>query len=134
MPNMRPESKYIAAADLRGQDQALVIERVQQEEVGNPKEWLWVVYFQRAKKGLVLNVTNQNSICDQHGDNSEAWIGRVITLYPTETTYESKMVPCVRIRAAILPQGMTTAGAAAPPIPAGPTVPDEAPLDDEIPF
>ena len=95
------EGKYIKASDLQGRDWPLTISGVQQEDVSGQNdaaEMKWVVYFQGGQKGLVLNVTNATTIADQHGDETNTWAGRQITLFPTQTDFGGKQVPCIRVR------------------------------------
>lgn len=119
MVDMTPASKYLSAADLRGQDARGVIAAVQQEEIGNPKESCWVVYFQNWAKAFVLNVTNTNLIIDQLGAESDNWPGHEVTLFPTTTDFGGKQVACIRVRPAVpaaqspLGQNQQTAGDAA---------------------
>jgi len=94
------EGKYLKAADLQGRDWPLTIAGIQQEDVsgqGEP-EMKWVVYFRGGQKGLVLNVTNATTIADQLGDETNAWMGRQVTLFPTQTDFQGKQVACIRIR------------------------------------
>ena len=92
-------SKYVSAPDLNGQSCVLTIDTVKQEGVGTPPEMLPVVYFQGTQKGLVLNVTNANTIALHHGDEMNNWDGKQIEIYPTTTTFAGKIVDCIRVRA-----------------------------------
>lgn len=91
-------SKYIAAADLSGQDVPVTINRVDFEDVGQEKERRPVLYFDGKSKGLVLNKTNSFTIGDIHGPEMDAWPGKPITLFPTQTDFQGKQVACIRIR------------------------------------
>ncbi|MGC4002851.1 MAG: hypothetical protein QM811_06855 [Pirellulales bacterium] len=92
-------SKYVAASDLRGQDVQVVIARVALEEVGmEAKEKKGVVHFQGMTKGMVLNRTNIKRIAKMYGGETNNWIGKTITLYPSETEMKGETVPCIRVR------------------------------------
>ena len=61
-----------------------------------------MLYFVGGKKALPLNVVNWDSVAAICGDDTDAWPGQTIELYPTVTSMGGKMVPCIRIRR---PQG-----------------------------
>ncbi len=108
-------SKYLKAQDLPGPT-PVTIDEVRLEVVGtdgeDPKP---VVYFQGAKKGLVLNVTNANTIVDICGSSeSEDWKGQKIVLYRTKTDFGGKRVDCIRIE--------------------DPATPPQEPGSDDVPF
>jgi len=111
---------FVKAADLGGQDRTVAVASVVMEDLGG--EHKPAVYFQGTDKGLVLNKTNAATITALYGSDTDAWIGKTITLYPTETDYQGKRVECIRIRSA-----MTA------PEPA-PAAQQEAPAADDIPF
>jgi hypothetical protein len=106
-------SKYIKHSDLKGQDVTVTIKCLVVEEVGMEGEKKPVLYFEGTDKGLVMNVTNANTIAAAYGRDTDAWKGKQITLYGTTTDFAGKPVDCVRVRP-----------------PASP----EMPLDDAIPF
>lgn len=73
---------------------------ISQEEVGQEQEEKYVVWFGELEKGLVLNKINADTISQIVGsDDSDAWIGKQIVLFQTETDYAGKRVPCIRVRA-----------------------------------
>jgi len=92
---------YVTAADLAGQDKTVTIASVAQEELtmqGGVKETQWIVSFAEAKKKLVLNKTNAKLIAAHHGDESDDWIGKQVTLYPTQCKFGRETVDCIRVR------------------------------------
>ncbi len=92
-------SNYISAADLEGQDRVVVIARiVASEEVGQKKEKRPILYFAGIQKGLVLNKTNGKRIAKLHSNDTDSWIGKAVTLYPSECDFGDETVPCVRVR------------------------------------
>src|SRR5689334_19103229 len=78
-------SKFVAASDLMGQDVNVVICRVQQEPVGADEEIRPTIYLEGYQKGMVLNRTNAKRIAGLYGQDTDNWIGRPVTLYPSET-------------------------------------------------
>ena len=54
------------------------ITSVAEEKVGEDQKW--VVRFNGEKRGLVLNVTNNNRLVGALGWDSDGWVGRRITL------------------------------------------------------
>jgi hypothetical protein len=94
-------SKFVAAGDLMGQDVSVVVSGVTIEEVGAEAEKRPVVHFQGMQKGMVLNRINAKRITAMYGPEVEAWVGRPITLYPSETEYGGDTVPCIRVRQAL---------------------------------
>ena len=80
-------SKYLKASDLDG-DEVFSMESVNQEELGDQAKP--VVYFKESEKGLVLNRTNANTIASQHGQDTEKWAGKRITLFATEVDFRGQ--------------------------------------------
>lgn len=102
MPKMSEmfQSKYLQAADAAGQSYTLTVARVVCEEVGtenNPEE-KWIVYFKEAKKGLVLNRTNANTLEFLYGSHSDMWVNKQIVLFTEMTSYRGKACLGVRMR------------------------------------
>lgn len=95
-------SKYLRTGDLPNKEIVnVVIDNLQVEDLmgnGNPSDKKPVLSFQGKSKGLVLNKTNANIVSDQYGDETDAWKGKPVGLYATETEFRGKMVPCVRIK------------------------------------
>jgi hypothetical protein len=96
-------SKYLRASDLDGDDLVVTIKSLEQETVGvgAQSDDKWVVYFKGQDKGLVLNKTNIGTIAKLHGEESDDWIGKQVTLYPTEVDFQGKQVEAIRIRSRV---------------------------------
>lgn len=96
------DKDYIYSYDLEGRDVTVTIERVKGGTLvgtGGTKNKKPVVYFKGTEKGLALNITNARVIAGLYGGfESDQWIGKRITLYPTTTTFGSQTVDCIRIR------------------------------------
>ena len=122
-------SKYVAASDLGGQDAPVIIGGIRIEKVGSEEEQRPVIYFQGFTKGMVLNRTNAKRIAELYGADTDKWVGRPISLYPSETEYAGDTVPCIRVRKeapmlSTLPQ--QPQAVVAPPITDQPRIPADA--------
>jgi hypothetical protein len=93
-------SKYVKAADLNGKPFTLAIKKLVIEEMGHgtEKEKKPVLYFSNAAKGLVLNRTNAMIIANLYGDESDGWVGKRVTIYPTQVRAFGQMQDCIRVR------------------------------------
>lgn len=119
-------SKYVAAADLNGKPVTLTVKSITLEEMVTHKDERVkkpVVWFERATKGFVMNVTNARTIADLYGDETDAWVGKRITIYPTRVPAFGKMQDCIRVKPEIPAQPKPAAQAAA--------VEERSPLDDD---
>ena len=90
-------SPHIEASELDG-DTPVTIAKVGFSEVGEEKVEKGVVFFEEFTRGMVLNRTNLKRIIDHHGNDTDAWVGKKITLYPSETDFGGRTVPCIRVR------------------------------------
>ena len=92
-------SKYVKAADLKGQNVIVVIGHVTFERIGtNDKDDKPVLYFQGKSKGMVLNKTNATNIAHLYGDDTDDWAGREIVLFPAMVDFQGKTVEAIRVR------------------------------------
>lgn len=56
------------------------------------------VSFEGSEKVLLLNKTNAEELAEAFGDDSDAWIGKTVTLYTVRTLFQGKRVPAIRVR------------------------------------
>lgn len=86
----------IKANDLQGREFALTISGLEFRKFddGNKIE----LSFAQTDKKMVCNKTNANTIADIYGDETNNWIGKEITLFPTYTDFNGGQVPCVRVK------------------------------------
>jgi len=103
MPDYRSffDRDYIAAFDLNGKDQTVTISKVEGRTLtGNNgrKDKKPVIFFEGREKGLALNKTNSKTIASMYGNNTDTWVGKSLTLYPTTTSSPEGTVDCIRIR------------------------------------
>jgi hypothetical protein len=88
---------HLTASDLTG-DTPVTIKGVSIAEIGEDKEKRGVVHFEEFPRGLVLNRTNLKRIIGLHGGETDEWVGKKITLYPSETDFGGRSVECIRVR------------------------------------
>ena len=88
--------RFVKAADLKGKDVTMTIEKVVIDElVGDKgKETKGIVFFVGAKKQFCLNKTNALCLKAMWGRETDQWHGKQVTLYPTTFNDE----PCIRIK------------------------------------
>jgi hypothetical protein len=96
------QSKYYRAGDY-ADDWTLTAEvetaRLEDFENGHGKAEKLVVYFRKQKPGLVIGPTVWDQFADVTGsDESDDWKGAVVELYRDKTSFQGKMVPCIRVR------------------------------------
>jgi len=90
-------SKWLKHTDIPEDGLVATITRVDLDTVGDEGESKPVVSFKETTKGLVLNVTNFDLIAAWHGEDTDNWVGRRITLYRTTTTFKGKPVNAIRV-------------------------------------
>lgn len=88
---------HLEAADFTG-DTTCTIKAVDFAEVGEDKTNKGVLWFDEFNRSLVLNRTNLKRVIAQHGGETDEWTGKTITLYPSETDFAGRTVPCIRVR------------------------------------
>ena len=92
-------SNWLKAADLKNRTIKVTIDKVIFEEIGQNKDKKPVMYFEKVKKGLILNKTNATEIAATHGDHMEGWTGKEIELFSTTVPYQGQNVAAIRVRA-----------------------------------
>jgi hypothetical protein len=104
MPDYRSmfDHNWLRAWDLAGRDWTLEIRKVQagvlEDKKRAKKDKAPIVYFKGAKKPLGLNRTNAKTIAAIYGNNTDEWVGKTVTLYPTTTEFGNQTVDCIRVR------------------------------------
>jgi hypothetical protein len=126
-------SKYLKAADLNGTARKVKIERVTVEILNGENERKPVASFQGVNKALVLNRTNASIIGTAFGEDTDAWSGCVIELFPDKTLFQGRMVDCIRVRIPLRSQAQSAhqKPAAQPPADAGAELSD---IQDDVPW
>ncbi len=103
MPHWRSmtDREHLFAYDLQGKDFTVKIAKVVAGTLvanGGKKTKKPIVYFDGAEKGLALNSTNAKVIAGFYSNDTDKWIGKSITLYPTTTEMNGETVECIRVR------------------------------------
>ena len=77
------KSRFLKAADL-DKEKKFRISKVTAEVLGqgDDKERKPIVWFTNDERGLVLNKTNLRALQGAFGDNMEAWVGKVVVVFP----------------------------------------------------
>lgn len=93
-------SPHLEAADLAGEDVVVTIKSFDWHPVGVEEVIKGVIYFEEFNRGMVINRTNVKALQKLFGENLELVniVGKRITLYTGEATYQGKIVPALRIR------------------------------------
>lgn len=94
-------SKYLKAADLRGQPVKVVIEHITPRDElqmkGGKKEKKPVVTLKGKEKKWVLNKTNSQAIAKVYGSRPSAWIGQTVVIFPTRAMFGPDEVDALRV-------------------------------------
>lgn len=108
MPDFRSmfDKQYIGVWDLGGKDRTVTISGVKAETISNGKQKNKkpVISFKGAEKRFLCNVTNAKCIAAMYGNNTDTWIGKAVTLYPTQADFGGKTVDAIRVRPTV-PRG-----------------------------
>lgn len=91
-------SPHIEAADLSGKDLVVTIKGYDFHDVGPEKARKGVLFYEEFDRGMVINRTNLKRIIGIYGNDADAWKGKKVTLYPSETDFNGRTVPCIRVR------------------------------------
>lgn len=92
--------EYIQASDLKEQDRTLKIARVRGEILEGIKgpKLKCIITFEGAKKEFVANRTNGEALKLMFGVETDNWITKRVTLYPTTTEVGGETLECIRVR------------------------------------
>ena len=90
-------SNYLKADDLANRTVRATVAKLDLEEIGQDKTLKPILRFVGKDKGLVLNKTNAALIASVYGDDSDAWIGKPIELYPAQVSFQGKIVTAIRV-------------------------------------
>ncbi len=95
------EKEFLYSFHLDGRDCTVTIDKVIQGAVqgtDGKKTKKPLVYFKGKAKPLALNITNVRAIGGMYGFKAEDWVGKRVTIYPTQTQFGPKTVDCIRVR------------------------------------
>ena len=94
-------SPHLEAMDLGdeiGASAVVTVDRVELKTVGAEQVRKGVVFFKEFERGMVINKTNSRTIAGLYGSNTDEWIGERITIYRSETSFQNRTVPCIRVK------------------------------------
>jgi hypothetical protein len=91
------KSRFLKADDLEG-EKKFRIKDATEEEVGERKERKLVVWFTNDKRGLVLNRTNNRVLRGAFGDDTAAWVNKIIIVFSMMVEMRGKLVKGLRVR------------------------------------
>lgn len=116
------DSEWVRAWDLGGKPCTVTITKVEAGVLENhrakKKDKKPVVWFKGASKPLALNKTNAKTIAALYGNDTTAWLGKAITIYPTQTSFGNEQgIDCIRVKPE-KPKGKGQDMPAPPPPPA----------------
>lgn len=93
-------SRWLKSEDIEGETPVVIKELVfdkMKDEDGKEEEKP-VLLFKGVDKGLVLNKTNAQRIAEQHGDETDNWSGKKITLTTESVTAFGKTQWAIRVK------------------------------------
>jgi hypothetical protein len=97
-------SKYLSAADLKGEQIRKRIGKYEVAELKDPKDnsskRRVILYFNDLNKPLVVNKTNAQKLAAMYGEEPESWIGVVCDLYAEMTSLGKEGVRLRPVKAA----------------------------------
>jgi hypothetical protein len=103
------ERDYLYAFDLQGKDVTLTIDKVTGGTLvgtGGKKTKKPLCFFREGQSGkpLALNSTNCKTIAALYGNDTDQWVGKRITIFPTTTQFGGDEVECIRVRPRVPPE------------------------------
>ena len=98
-------SPFLRAEDFT-QDEDVIIQSVEMTTMkskdGKTEEKV-LMKFRGLDAGLIVNKTNWNAVAKQHGDESESWVGKKITLTVMYVEFGADLVSAIRVKSPKLP-------------------------------
>lgn len=90
------KSNWLNAGELGGQEVEVTISEVVKTTLDDEDKM--GLKFVGAKKGMILNITNNGRLMSAFGQDSDNWIGKKIVLYSEPVQFGGKMVEGLRVR------------------------------------
>lgn len=100
------DSKYLKKEDLdeHGGEMTVTIDSLKKVNVARDDEdpeYRWTVRYRELPKPMVLNATNIKRIAKAHGDDTDDWLGKQITVYhDPDIEFGGNIVGGLRVRQA----------------------------------
>lgn len=99
--------KYMDAFDVGDRDITVTVKTIQKEGIERPggdADEKGVMYFEKARKGLILSNTNLKTLARLYGPETDAWTGKRVTLYVERNVKAfGKLFDVVRVRPVVPP-------------------------------
>jgi hypothetical protein len=97
---MFDDKDHLYAFDLDGREVTVRIEKVTAGELSNgtKKSKKPMIHIVGKAKKLAINKTNGKTIATMYGSDTDAWAGKLITIYPTTTNFGGETVDCIRVK------------------------------------
>lgn len=95
------DNEHIGAWDLEGRDVVVTISAVRGATItgdGGRTSKKPILAFDGKQKTMVCNKTNAKIIAGLYGNDTTAWVGKSVTLYPTTTQMGGEVKECIRVR------------------------------------
>jgi hypothetical protein len=89
--------RFIKSGEFKGRDVTLTISSIRVEDLPQDKggdRGRGIIGFKETKKEWVLNRTNGECLKAMWGRDTDGWIGKRVTLFPSEWSGE----PCIRVK------------------------------------
>jgi len=115
--SMFDDKEFLFAFDLGGREVTVTIDRCTAGQIigeQGRKSKKPMLSFVGKQKKLALNKTNGKIIAAMYGNETSAWAGKSIIIYPTTTTFGSETVECIRVKPIIPPAPNGKRGKQAP--------------------
>lgn len=98
------DKEFLGSWDLKGRDVTVTIREVKSGRIkgeSGREASKAIIFFEKADKAMVCNVTNARTVAAMYGNDTVKWIGKKITLYGTTTQMGPETKECIRIRPTI---------------------------------
>ena len=94
------DKKHLGAWDLDGRDVTVEIAKVTRGELKNKAgtDKKPIVHFRGTEKTLPLNVTTRDIVAGMYGYKAKDWVGKCVTLYPTQVPFGPRTIDAIRVR------------------------------------
>jgi hypothetical protein len=99
--SMFDDKEFLFAFDLGGREVTVTIERCTAGQIigeQGRKSKKPMLSFVGKQKKLALNKTNGKIIAAMYGNETSAWAGKSIIIFPATTTFGSETVECIRVK------------------------------------
>lgn len=92
-------SAFLKAQDIPSTGVVVTIKSGEMETLGQGKdaEEKFVLSFNETTKKLVVNSTNWKTIEKLHGEDSDTWVGKPITLVAREVDFQGETTVAIRV-------------------------------------